>query len=179
MTKKVLAMKSPAIERIAKQVGYKGNIRDRAAWGKYLQDNPDAGKLMRQYEQYAHDLAKKNKLPVRKFQAGGLSVENPTNQVNKPVEIMPQKPNMPQTSARTPDYNVGDVITDYEDGGVVTDIDVAEGIATASLAYPETSEAGALPVNQESVTQEPVGFHAGGHINQVGLPAKFAAASFD
>ena len=75
MTKQALVFKLPAMQRIAEQVGFKGNIKDPEELGKFLSDNPDAGKLMDQYKQQARHMvaAAGGMIPVRKYQTGGLS----------------------------------------------------------------------------------------------------------
>jgi len=75
MTKRALVFKLPAMQRIAEQVGFKGNIKDPEELGKFLSDNPDAGKLMDQYKQQARHMvaAAGGMIPVRKYQTGGLT----------------------------------------------------------------------------------------------------------
>ena len=81
MTKRALVFKLPAMQRIAEQVGFKGNIKDPEELGKFLSDNPDAGKLMDQYKQQARHMvaAAGGMIPVRKYQRGGIITDRELN----------------------------------------------------------------------------------------------------
>ena len=81
MTKRALAFKLPAMQRIAEQVGFKGNIKDPEELGKFLSDNPDAGKLMNQYKQQARHMAAAagGMIPIRKYQRGGIITDRELN----------------------------------------------------------------------------------------------------
>jgi hypothetical protein len=69
-----LKLTPAAAQRVAEQVGYKGNINSPKEFGKFLQKNPDAGKLIRHYQQQAKHMAAAagGLIPVRKYDKGGL-----------------------------------------------------------------------------------------------------------
>ena len=81
MTKRALVFKQPAMQRIAEQAGFRGDVRDREKLGKFFAANPDAGKLMDQYKQQAKKMASAagGMVPIRKYQRGGIITDRELN----------------------------------------------------------------------------------------------------
>lgn len=75
MTKRALKFTPQAMQRIAEQIGFKGDVRNRKELGKFFEENPDAGKLFSQYKKQAKQMvaASGGMVPVRKYQVGGLT----------------------------------------------------------------------------------------------------------
>ena len=75
--KRTLQFTPEASQRLAESVGYTGSIDDPKAYGKFLQENPTAGKLMDHYKKNAINMAKGGMVRTRKsFQTGGLEPPN-------------------------------------------------------------------------------------------------------
>ena len=75
MTKRALKFTPQAMQRIAEQIGFKGDVRNKKELGKFFEENPDAGKLFSQYKKQAKQMvaASGGMVPVRKYQVGGLT----------------------------------------------------------------------------------------------------------
>ena len=76
--KRTLSFTPAATKRLAESVGYTGPTDGSPAamkeYGKFLEQNPDAGKVMNQYKAQALQMAKGGMVPTRKnYQTGGLT----------------------------------------------------------------------------------------------------------
>ena len=195
MTKRALVIKPPAMQRIAEQVGFKGNIKDPEELGKFLSDNPDAGKLMDQYKQQARHMvaAAGGMIPVRKYQVGGVvPVTTPqatpvgtgtfTNEENITDESIRRqlRPSIPVGSAITP---VASQLTQEQlipttAGQVIGDVGAQAAISGTTLAAAAPVSPAAQLVTQEAAPQVATTV-AELQAAQVQTPAQIAAAQQD
>ena len=79
--KRALKFTEAGRTKVLRSAGYTGNIQDPKELGKFLSDNPDAGKLMNQYKQQAKQMAAAagGQVPVRKYQRGGIITNRELN----------------------------------------------------------------------------------------------------
>ena len=195
MTKRALVIKPPAMQRIAEQVGFKGDINNPKEFGKFLYKNPDAGKLMTSYKQQAKHMvaAAGGVIPVRKYQVGGVvPITTPqatpvgtgtfANQESIADESIRRqlRPTIPVGSAITP---VASQLTQEQlipttAGQVIGDVGAQAAISGTTLAAAAPVSPAAQLVTQEAAPQVATTV-AELQAAQVQTPAQIAAAQQD
>ena len=191
MTKRALVFKSPAMQRIAEQTGFKGNINSPKEYGEFLHKNPDAGKLMAHYKQQAKHMvaAAGGLVPVRKYQAGGVvPVQTPqvTPVSSGAADITSEsirrtlRPALPAGTVVTP---VGSRLTQEQllptgSGQVTGDIGAQAAVIGTTLASAAPVSPAAQMVTQQAAPQVATTV-AEVQAAQVQTPEQIAAAQQD
>ena len=174
MAMQQLRFKPEATKRIAQSIGYTGNVDNRKEYAKFLQQNPDAQKLMKQYRQTAIQMA----LGGLNMQTGGEvpKVATPQGAVQQtPIATLPPagaqiedtaiqrlfQPALPTGAVAQPvatEVTTGQIIQPTV-GEVTGDRAAQQGVAdtTIAVAAPQSAAAQmvaatATPQVQQAVT---------------------------